>query len=243
MRKLLCAGVAAGALLSAPYSHGQEAVVCTNCDTLAQQLLAYAEQGLQLNEETVTAVRETTDALPLAQFTFQDFTDDIAQIQGIINTANMLVGQTGQILQNISTLGGYPLGNIPNWHQQITNEANAVGKAFMVCGEVTNILQGIANDARLLTQLVNQVMAAIGHQQSFQTISSQISELGQQIQKIEGGANGCRQGFATYDAAQQDRQYLIHSVGDRDMEATWVQECQKITALGWPLPNWCAGSQ
>jgi hypothetical protein len=243
MRALLLAGVAVTALFWGGAALAQQAVTCVNCDTLVQQLLAYTEQGLQLNQETVTAVQEYTSALPLATTSFEDLTDDINQILGLVNTASMLINQTGQIIQNISTLGGYPLGNIPDWHQQLANEANAVGKAMMVCGEANNILQGLSNDAHLLSSFVNQVMAVLGRQQSLQTVSSQISQLGQEIQKIESGKMGCRQAFATYYAGRQDREYLITSLGDHDMQMTWVWQCQAIAALGGSLPANCAGAQ
>jgi hypothetical protein len=245
MRKLLMAGVAVMALLAGRSANAQ--ALCTTsdgpCSSLADQLLQYTEQGLQLDQETITAVREYENTLPLATNSFEDLTNDINNILGLVNTANMLVGLTGQIVQNINALGGYPLGNISNWHQQFTNEANAVGKAFMVCGQVTNILQGIGNDARLLTNFVNQVMAVIGRQQSLQNVSGQLSQLGQEIQKIESGKMGCRQGFATYYAAKQDHQYLTQTVGDHDLELSWLAQCQAVANLGGTLSIACAGSQ
>jgi hypothetical protein len=239
-RLLLASTAVLGIFLCTQSSHAQ-----TLCNTVQGPCASLATQTLQLNEETITTAREIISALTLSGTAFQDLTNDISQIQGIINTANMLVGNTGQILQNISVSSGYPLDNISNWHQQFTNEANAVGLAMTACGEVTNILQGIANDAQLLTSLVNQVMTVLGRQQSLQTISSQLSELGQSLEKIEGGANSCRQGFATYQSAQEDHQYLTQSYSDRELEATWVNECAAIAQLdGVSAPaSICAGAQ
>jgi hypothetical protein len=239
MKRILLATAAACALLFAPRADAQ-----TLCNTIQGPCASLTTQTLQLDEETLTTAREIISALTLGTTAFADLTSDINQIQGIINTANMLVGNTGQILANLSITSGYPLGNISNAHQQFTNEANAVALALKACGEVTNILQGIARDAQLLTSLVNQVMAVLGRQQSLQTISGQLSELGQSIQKIEGGANACRQGTATYQAAQQDHQYLTQSYSDHDLESTWVTECHSISDLGGTPPSGiCAGAQ
>jgi hypothetical protein len=242
MKKLVLAGAVAFAI-APPASHAQVGV-CTTvdgpCSSLADQLLQYTEQGLQLNQETITAVQEYTSALELGQTSFEDLTNDINQILGIVNTANMLVNQTGQIITNLSGGHGYPLGNIANWHQQLSNESLAVGNAMKACGEATNLLQSVANDARLLTSLVNQIMAVFGRQQSLQTLGGQLSQLGQSLQKMESGAIACRQGGATYQAARQDWHYMIQSVSDQDNEITVVNECNIVAQLGF-VPSGCGG--
>jgi hypothetical protein len=242
VRKILFA--VALILLAAPAARAQVGGVCTTvdgpCSSLADQLLQYTEQGLQLNQETITAVQEYTSALELGQTSFEDLTNDINQILGIVNTANMLVNQTGQIIINLSGGHGYPLGNIANWHQQLSNESLAVGNAMKACGQATNLLQSVANDARLLTSLVNQIMAVFGRQQSLQTLGGQLSQLGQSLQKMESGAMACRQGGATYQAARQDWHYMIQSVSDQDNEITVVNECNIVAQLGF-VPSGCSG--
>ena len=246
MRKFLLAGAAVAALLCGSPAYAQVGTCTTAdgpCAGLTDQILQYARQLLQLDEETTTAIQEVTNTLALGATSFEDLTADISEILGIVNTANMLVGQTGFIITNLNTLGGYPLGNISNWHQQFTNESNAVGNAMKVCGEVNNVLQGISNDAKLLTALVNQVMAVLGRQQSLQTVSSQLSQLGQSIQKIESGKLGCRQATDTYYSAKQDHQYLTDGVDSHDLTLAWVQQCTAAVQLGGTLIPACAGSQ
>ncbi len=244
VRKLLFISAGVIVVMTMSSAHAQVGGVCTTvdgpCSSLADQLLQYTEQGLQLNQETVTAVQEYTSALELGTTSFEDLTNDITEILGIVNTANMLVGQTGQIITALSGGHGYPIDAAGfNWHQQLSNESLAVGNAFKACGEATNLLQGIGNDARLLNQLVNQVMAAFGRQQSLQTLSSQLSQVGQEIQKIESGAMACRQGTATYQASQQDFKYMVNSVKDRELEVTLNNECAAMTSLGFAQAAGC----
>jgi hypothetical protein len=243
VRKLLLAGVATAALLYGSHAEAQVGN-CTTidgpCSSFLEQQLSYLLQGLQKIDEDTTAFQEVAAQLPLVSNAFYDLTADVGALQGYIYTANMLVGLTGQIITNISSQGGYPVSGLNNWHQQFTNESLAVGKAMNVCGQVINFLTDIIDDAKIMTSLVNQVIAAVGREKSLQTISSQLSEEKQEIQKIQGGANGCRQSSATFQAAKQDHQYLTQTVGDHDLEITEVTQCAAVSALGFtPAPASC----
>lgn len=210
------------------------------CSSLADQLLQYTEQGLQLNQETITAVQEYTSALPLGITSFQDLTDEINKILGIVNTASMIVGQTSQIIVALTGSSGYApaYGAGFNWHQESSNQFAAIGRSMQVCGQALSLLQGLGNDAQLLATLVNQIQAVLGRQQSLQTLGSQISQLGQSIQKAHSGLMGCYQSQNTYFAMRAAHQYMIQSVADLDLDITSANECAAITLFS---VSWCAG--
>ena len=121
-------------------------MTCTNCSTIGQQLLDYARQLSQLQQEIQTAqntlnfyINAVQNTLALPGTVYRDLTGDINQITSIANTANMLVGQTGQMLTNLSSTSGYPLGGITNWHQELSNESAAIAQALKAAAGVLNL--------------------------------------------------------------------------------------------------------
>ena len=146
MRRIMLAGVAAIALLAGRNeAFAQAAVTCVNCSTIAEQLVQYAEQVNQLVQETATQlntlntyINAVTNTLSLPGNLYRDLTGDIQKLESIRETADLLTSQfSGPIIKNLSYTNGYPLGNITNWHQEITNEANAVALALTAAGGET----------------------------------------------------------------------------------------------------------
>jgi hypothetical protein len=245
MRKILLAGAAGCALLGATDAHAQVGGLCTTadgpCSSFPEQLLQYTEQGLQLNQETITAVQEYTSALPLTYFAFQDLTGEITAIADLATSASMLAGNTLIILTDLNALGGgISTANLTNWHQAMTNDANAVGLAMQVCAKANMLVSSFANEAALFTNFVNAIEAVIGRQQSLQNISQQTSQLAQTIRKIGAETIPCRQASATFQAAQQHRQYVFQEVNDHDNDITSVNECGIVAQLGF-VPAGCGG--
>jgi hypothetical protein len=239
MNKLLpAAAVAIGLACGIPNGVRAQALCTTAegpCASDANQVLQYLRQAIQLVQETTTATQEVTNTLALGTTAFSDLTGTIQQITTIANQANMLVGLSGQMLTNIRTPGGYPIGYgtaTLGWHQQMTNEANAVGTAMNSAGQVLNALQTLSTDAAKMATLVNQIMAAVGRQQSLQTLQSALSQMTQTLQRTQATQTTNQQAALTRAMAQQDRQYLTQTVNDHDLEGTWVSECNAITALG-----------
>ena len=145
-------------------------------------------------------------------------------------------------MTNISSDHGYP--DLSNWHQQISNEAAAVGLAMKVAGSILSLQPGqLTADATTLAALDTQALGTAGRQQSLQTLAGTASGAGQALQKLQSATTANQQALMTWAAAQQDRQYLIHSLGDHDMEVTWIGECNAIAALGGALPANCAATQ
>jgi hypothetical protein len=246
VRKLLLAGIALmvleGFSIDSVKAQGLCVTVGGPCSSTINQALEYARQLLQLNQETTTAIQEVTAGLALGSTAFNDLTGTIALITKIANDANMLVGNAGYMLGALQTPGGYPIGygaDLMQWHQELTNEANAVGTAMYSAARVINGLQTLSQDTATLATLVGQIMAVVGRQQSLQTLQSSLSQVGQTLQRTQMSSIVNQQALLTQLSAQQAKQYLQVTVHDHDLEGTWVNECAEVTALGGITPASC----
>ncbi|MBV8893309.1 MAG: hypothetical protein JO266_15280 [Acidobacteria bacterium] len=234
MRKFLLTGVAIVALHGAPAT-AQQAVTCVNCSTLVQQLLDYARQLDQLVQETTTAEQEILNTLRLPGTVYRDLTGDIAQLTGITSQANMLVGFSGQMLTNLSSDHGYPLGNISNWHQQISDESSGIALGLKTAATSINALTtALTNDAATLSQLQSQALVGSGRQQSLQTLAGLSASMAQSMQKLSQVMVTAAQGQMTYQTGQQDYNYMVRTVSDHDLEVSWVNEGAAVVDLGLP---------
>ena len=144
MNKVVFAGIVAISLIAGvpPVSAqlGGSVVYCTNCSTIAQQLADYARQLAQLQQEITTATQEINSALALPTTVYRDLTTDVRNIENIGSQAQMLSGQTGLMLNNLSNAGGYPLGNITSLSQELITESNAISNAIKTAASVFNSL-------------------------------------------------------------------------------------------------------
>ena len=103
MRRLVFATVSVAALLAAEPAHAQQAVFCTNCSTLTQELAGYARQLLQLQQEITTARQAVTNTLALPSTVYRDMTGQVQQIGSIAEQANMLNGNTRVMLNRLAS--------------------------------------------------------------------------------------------------------------------------------------------
>jgi P-type conjugative transfer protein TrbJ len=165
MRRVLLGGVAALALCGPACA--QVGGLCTTatgpCASLPQQLLDYARQFDQLQQEIQTAEQEIINTLRLPGTVYRDLTGDIQQIQAIAQQANMLSGQMGLMVNNlsVSSAGGYPIpgGANFNWHQWMSNEDAAVGLTMKTAAQVLNLQPGqLSADATTLSLLNQQAL-------------------------------------------------------------------------------------
>lgn len=238
---LIAATFSAG--LSAPVS-AQQAVTCVNCSTIVQQLLDYARQLEQLQQEIQTAQNTLNFFLNAVQNTaslpntvYRDLTADIQRIENIANQAQMLGGQTGAMIGNLSPSTGYPLAGISSWTQQLVNEDAALATAMRSAAQVLNLQPAqLQADATTLSSLQSQAMAATGRQQVLQSIAGINATVGQQIGKQQATLAAAMQALATYDIAQADRQALLEAVGQQRLLQEEQVSCQALQATGSSIP-------
>jgi P-type conjugative transfer protein TrbJ len=248
VKKILLAGAAALALALTTPGDAQ-VVYCSNCSTVSQQLLDYARQFQQLTNEIQTTQNTLNTYINLVQNTvnlpstvYRDLTADINRITSIANQANMLAGQTKLMLTNLSSTSGYPLGNISNWHQELSNESAAISGALTTAANTLNLQQTQMNtDSASLASLQTQALGTSGRQMTLQTLAGALSTIGQLVQKQQATVTTAYQAMMTKQTGDQDWKYMIWGVNDRDTETTWVNECSAIAALGTTPGPQCAG--
>jgi hypothetical protein len=152
----------------------------------------------------------------------------------------MLLGNSGAMLSRLTI---YHDPSTLNWHQIVTDNSGAVGKAMTDAAIIINHLQTLGADTARLAALVGQIMNAVGRQQSLQTLQGSLSQTGQSLQRTQMTTVANQQAELTYFAAQQDYRHMVQSITDRDLEIAWVQECAAVVNLGGALPSSCAGAQ
>ena len=242
LHRLLIAAIFS-ASLSAPVS-AQQAVTCVNCSTITQQLLNYARQLEQLQQQIQTAqntlnffLNAVQNTVSLPNTVYRDLTADIQNIENIANQAQMLGGQTGVMIGNLSATTGYPLGGISSWTQQLVNEDMAIANAMKTAAQVLNLQPAqLHNDAATLSALQSQAMSADGRQKVLQTIAGINATIGQQIGKQQGTLTAIMQALATYDTAQADRQALLDAVNQQRILQEEQVSCQALRATGSSIP-------
>jgi type IV secretion system protein TrbJ len=238
MKKVVFAGIAAISLIAGvpPVSAqlGGSVVYCTNCSTIAQQLADYARQLTQLQQEITTATQEINSALALPTTAYRDLTTDVRNIENIGSQAQMLSGQTGAMLNNLSNTGGYPLGNITSLSQELITESNAISNAIKTAANVFNRL-GSSSDSATLSALQTQALGTAGRQATLQTLAGIETTLAQQISKQQATNMAIYQGLLTTAAADADRREASDALTTEQMAAGVKAEC---TAAGMAL-SWC----
>lgn len=236
MKKVLFASIAAISLIAGvpPLSAQGSVVYCTNCSTIAQQLLDYARQIAQLQQEITTATQEINSALALPTTVYRDLTIDVRNIENIGSQAQMLSGQTGVMINNLSNTGGYPLGNITSLSQELITESNAISNAMKTAANVFNSL-GSSSDSATLSSLQTQAFGTAGRQATLQTLAGIEATLAQQISKQQATNTAIYQGLLTTETANADRRAASDALTNAQMTAGVKAEC---SAAGITL-SWC----
>jgi type IV secretion system protein TrbJ len=243
MKKTLWATAAATALFLNSPAHSQQAVLCTNCNTLAQEVLVYARQLQQLQTEIGELESDIQNTLAIPGTVYHDLTGDIQQIEQLSQQANMLTGQMGSMITNLGSTSGYPSASIQNWRQWLTNEDNAVSTTMKAAAQVLNLLPGqLSSDASTLANLNSQALGTNGRQATLQSLAGSLSQMGQGQQKQEATLATAMQAMISYQTTQRDQDAVHRAVEAQDLETAWVQQCQAITALGGTAPSSCQGA-
>lgn len=240
MRKLVLGAAAAAALLVAPVAKAAMPVVCTNCSTIAQQLMNYARQLEQLQQEIQTAQNtlnfytnavQNTASLPST--VYSNITGDIARIEGIANMASMLGGNTGTMLGYLGNTGGYPLSSVASVDQQLIAEHNALANAMTQLGNTLNLNPTqLRSNAATLAALQDQAMSADGRQKVLQTLAGINATVGQQISRQQATLAAAFQAMATAEVARADRQALLDAADQADVARALQASCADVAAEG-----------
>lgn len=190
-RKLL--GGAAAALLLPSAARAQLAVAdgagiiqwikqtATQAQQLQQQAQAYATQLRQY-----TNMIQNTVALPYQ--VWNTVQGDIMQVRNLSNAASVLSGNSGTMVQRLSSAAGYAnqavaLGNIAG---QFTTWQQTIGNNVSTLGQTLGLQQSQqANNAALIERLQAQSSSATGQMQAIQAGNELASATANQLIQIQ----------------------------------------------------------
>jgi P-type conjugative transfer protein TrbJ len=222
LRTALIAIAATIVLGSAP-SHAQFASLCfvndpllgiMPCDSVGVQLLQYARQALQLEQETKTAIQEAVNTIALPGQIFQDATGEIQQIIGISKQADLLLGNTGQFIGNLNA-SSYPIGPLNNPMAEIVKEQNAIANAIRGLGQVIGVVNPqLASRATLLSAIQSESLGAAGRMQALQDANQLAATTGQDLHSLVALTVGMAQGQQATMLADQDRRAMQYKALD-----------------------------
>lgn len=245
IRKALLAVVAVIALCGSP-AYAQ--TLCTTatgpCASYPQQLLDYARQYLQLQQEITTALQEVQNTLALPGTVYRDLTGDIAQLTALTNQANMLAGNSLNMITALSSVGGYaPFTGPGMFHQQFSNENVAVSLALKTAAQsITQQNTQLQADATTLSALQTQALGTTGRQATQQTLAGLSASTAQSMQKLAQVMITAAQGQMTYQLAERDQEALINTTNDHDLEQGWLAACAMVAEAGG-TSNQCTAAQ
>jgi P-type conjugative transfer protein TrbJ len=217
-RFLLATAILSAGLVPAPQpAHAQLATVCTNCDTIAQQLLDYARQGqqyltemaqLQTNLQQYANMVQNTVALP--QQIWANVQSDISQVRGLANAASLLTGNSGTILTRLNTAGAYfnQLNMTPQqlenqltvWQQTLGNSGNSLARTL-------GVQQGQEQNYTALQAAISaHSQTAAGQMEAIQAGNESLGLINTQLQQVQTTLTTAAQETATRDIVAADRQ-------------------------------------
>lgn len=191
------------------------------CSGLSSQLLQYARQALQLEQETTTAIQEVVNTLSLPGQIFQDAAGEIQQIVGIAKQADLLLGNTGQLIGNLNA-GYYPLPDNPM--TQLIMEQNAIGNAIQQLGNVIGVVNPqLASRATLLAAIQSESLGSVGRMQALQDANQLAATTGQDLHSLVALTVGMAQGQHAAMLADRDRTAMEDAAMDQFSQFTPYQ--------------------
>ncbi len=215
-RRLVLAAVSALALAWAAPAYPQMVVTCPTCSQSTQQILQYARQLLQLEQEIQIVQYAITNTLNFPNLVFSDITSDVNRLTSLSSGASLIAGNTNSFLLNLANTGGYPLATAQNWQQQIIFEQNAVANAIRTYGNMLGLQpQQLANYSTQLAALQAQAQSAAGRLQVQQAIAGIQAATGQQLNTTQAQMSAALQAQLAVSTSQADRQGL--------QDALWQQ--------------------
>lgn len=239
LRKFLLAGVTAAVLVATAPAHGQQAVVCVNCSTVAQQLLGYARQLYQLQREITTAQATVNFYLNAVQNTvslpgtvYRDLTSDIARIQGIAQQASMLSGATGTMIANLGP-GGYPLASANTYLAQVQFETGAVANAVLQVANLLNLQPSqLQNSSATLAALQSQAASSNSRNAILQALAGTTATTGQLVGTQLSTLSAVMQAQLTATTAAADREAYRAAYTALEEQAALQADCTAAASVG-----------
>lgn len=193
-------------------ARAQEAVLCVNCSTMIEQLVAYAEQVLQYGLQIQQYENQITNTISLPSQLFANVTGDVNQVRGIINQANILTGNSSVLMQRLAAarmLGNtsqYLPINIANqyamWQQTLANAEQSLGMSNQTQSEMH------MQYATLQTEMQGFSTGAEGQKQAIQAQIDTMHIASTQLNQIQGTLTAAAQEAATRDIEQASRQQM-----------------------------------
>jgi P-type conjugative transfer protein TrbJ len=248
-RGLLLAAAAGLALAAADpgflrEAQAQMAVTCTNCSQFTQQILVYARQLYQLQQEIQTATNTLNFYLNAVQNTaslpanaYQDITGVIANIQGIAQQASMLSGTTGTMIGNIGTPGGYPMVNANTYLTQVEEETAAVANAMRQVGTLLNLQPSqLQNSSATLAALEAQAASSNSRNAILQALAGTTATTGQLVGTQLSTLSALMQAQLTAQTAAADREAYKAAYTAMEEQAALQADCAAAASVGASPP-------
>jgi P-type conjugative transfer protein TrbJ len=244
---ILLAGVAAAALCCGAPAVADMPVFCTNCSQFTQQILGYARQLYQLQQEIQTAQNTLNFWLNAAQNTvslpgtvYQDLTGDIARIQGIAQQASMLSGATGTMITSLGP-GGYPVASANTYLAQVQFETGAVANAVRQVASLLNLQPAqLQNSSATLAALQSQAASSNSRNAILQALAGTTATTGQLVGTQLSTLSAVMQAQLTATTAAADREAYKAAYTAIEEQAALQADCAAAASVG-AFPPACQG--
>jgi P-type conjugative transfer protein TrbJ len=183
------------------------------CSGLSSQLLQYARQALQLEQETTTAIQEVVNTLALPGQIFNDATGEIQRVVRIAKQADLLIGNTGSFIAGLKA-GYYPLPVVAM--DQLIKEQNAIANAVEGLGRVIGVVNPqLADRTTILAAIQSESLGAEGRLQALQDANQLAATTGQDLHSLVVLTVAMAQGQHATMLADRDRTAMEDAAMDQ----------------------------
>jgi type IV secretion system protein TrbJ len=225
-------------------------VYCTNCSTIVEQAVMAGKQLEQLAQEIQTAQNTLNFYMNAVQNTanlpftvFNDITGTVSQITSIGQRAQMLINQTGTMIDNLGTGSAYPVATITDLQNQLATEQIAVSNAMTQAGNALNTLSGqLPANASNFSALHSQALGASDRQQSLQTLAGVAAAQGQVATQRQATSIAVEQAMLTAQTAQIDRNAANDALNKQDLANAVAADCAALALTGGSFWGCSAGA-
>lgn len=232
-RILLASAIFVGLSGSIP-ADAQLATVCTNCSTIAEQLMSDARQAqqyltqvaaLQTDLRQYANMIQNTVALP--QEIFANVQGDIFQVRNLANAGSLLTGNAGSILTRLQGLSSYS-SSVPNVGQQFAMWRQTIGNAENSMARTLGVQQGQEESYTALQYAIQaHSQTAAGQMQAIQAGNEALGLMNSQMQQVQTSLVTMAQEQATTDEVNADRR------AEEDQSMLQFSQFQQVPTTGY----------
>jgi P-type conjugative transfer protein TrbJ len=238
-RILLASAILLGCTYAADRPAHSMIVECTNCSSIAEQLLSDAKQAqqyltqvAQLQTQLNQYANMVTNTVALPQEIWANVQGDIGQVRSLANAASLLTGNSGSILTRLQSAQGYASSasflpqNIGSqftmWQQTLANAGNSLGRTL-------GVQQGQEQSYTALQAAIQaHSQTAAGQMQAIQAGNESLGLINTQLQQMQTTLVAASQEVATRDLIAADRE----AVADQFEARFFAAPAPPLT--GWP---------